>query len=166
LHRPRRIGLHRQPRLARGTPPEQDTRILEVGTGMFAYERVVTVENGKVHLLFQDGSALSVGPNSDIVLDKFVYDPGTKTGELSFSATKGIFRFVGGKISKTTPVTIKTPNATIGIRGGVGVFNVRETTRAALIFGDQLFVDTGGHRFLDQHVDAGLQQVPGDVEVR
>ena len=131
---------------ARGTPPEQDTRILQVGTGMFANERVQTVDNGKVHLLFQDGSALSVGPNSDIVLDKFVYDPGTKTGELSFSATKGIFRFVGGKISKTTPVTIKTPNATIGIRGGVGVFSIRELTRAALIFGDQLFVDTGTQR--------------------
>ena len=132
---------------ARGTPPEQPTRILELGNDMYANEHVQTVENGKVHLLFKDGSALSIGPNSDIVLDRFVYDPETKTGELSMSATKGVFRFVGGRISKTTPVTIKTPNATIGIRGGVGIFEIGETIRAALIFGQELFIQTGGRTF-------------------
>jgi hypothetical protein len=131
---------------ARGTPPQQRTRVLEIGSNMFANERVQTAENGKVHLLFQDGSALSVGPNSDIVLDTFVYDPNTRTGELTMTATRGIFRFVGGRISKSSPVTLRTPSATIGIRGGVGLFSIRDITRAALVFGEQLSVDTGTRR--------------------
>ncbi len=128
---------------ARGTPPDQDTRILQVGNDMFADERVQTVENGKVHLLFLDGSAMSIGPNSDIVLDEFVYNPDTKTGNLSFAATKGVFRFVGGRISKTSPVTIKTPNATIGIRGGVALIAIGAVIRATLVFGDELFILSG-----------------------
>ncbi|MEQ9639417.1 MAG: FecR domain-containing protein [Alphaproteobacteria bacterium] len=128
---------------ARGTPPDQDSRILQVGNDMYADERVQTVDNGKVHLLFLDGSAMSIGPNSDIVLDEFVYDPDTKTGNLSFAATKGVFRFVGGRISKSSPVLIKTPNATIGIRGGVALVTIGAVITATLIYGDELTVQVG-----------------------
>ena len=54
-----------------------------------------------------------------MVLDEFVYDPATGSGKLAMTATKGVFRLVGGKISKSEPVTLKTPTATIGIRGGM-----------------------------------------------
>jgi trimeric autotransporter adhesin len=105
---------------ATGTPPERATRTLNVGLDMFRNEKIVTGPVGKTQLLFIDGSALSIGPNSEVVLDEFVYDPQTETGKLAMTATKGVFRLVGGKLSKTEPVTLKTPTATIGIRGGVG----------------------------------------------
>ena len=41
------------------------------------------------------------GPNAQLTIDKFVYDPATKTGDLAINASKGVFRLVGGKISKT-----------------------------------------------------------------
>ena len=130
---------------AKGTPPTAAPRVLQVGTDMVANERVETGENGKVHLLFIDGTALTVGPNSDLTLDEFVYDPDTKTGKIALSTTKGLFRLVGGKISKKTPVTLKTPTATIGIRGGISLTTVTAiATRAVLLFGDQMTVTAEG----------------------
>ena len=59
----------------RGTPPSQEQRLLVVGTNVFSDERVVTGEKGQTQMLFVDQSALTIGPNSDLVLDEFVYDP-------------------------------------------------------------------------------------------
>jgi hypothetical protein len=115
----------------KGTPPGADDRLIVVGSKMMQNERIVTSEKGRTQLLFLDGSALTIGPNSDVVLDEFVYDPKSKVGKLAFSATKGLFRLVGGKISKKTPVTFKTPTAVIGIRGGIALVTVREVKEQA-----------------------------------
>ena len=93
---------------AKGFPPVSPEHLLEIGVQIVGDERVITNESGRAQLLFLDHSALTVGPNSNLVLDKFVYDPDTGVGELAFSATKGLFRLVGGRISKNTPVTIRT----------------------------------------------------------
>ena len=37
-----------------------------------------------------------------MTIDEFVYDPKTGTGTMALSATRGVFRFVGGKLSKAT----------------------------------------------------------------
>ena len=91
---------------ATGTPPQSAPRVLEVGVNVFANERIATTAGGQAQMLFIDESAFTVGPNSDVVLDEFVFDPATGTGRLALTATKGVFRLVGGKISKKTPVTI------------------------------------------------------------
>lgn len=114
-----------------GTPPGGAGRVIVIGSKMLQDERIVTSDEGRTQLLFLDGSALTIGPNSELVLDEFVYDPNAKKGKLAFSATKGLFRFVGGKISKTTPVTFTTPTAVIGIRGGIGIITVREVQKQA-----------------------------------
>ena len=131
---------------ATGTPPISDTRVLHVGADIVSDERVTTTASGSAQMLFLDESALTIGPNSDVVLDRFVYDPETKTGELVLAATKGVFRLVGGKISKQTPVVLETPTATIGIRGGISIINVGENvgTEATFLFGDGMTVTSGG----------------------
>jgi hypothetical protein len=103
----------------RGTPPARAERVLRVGVDIFASERVSTGTADRAHLVFLDGSAVTVGPNSDLVIDRFVYDPTTRSGDLAMSATRGTFRFVGGAISKRSEVTVRTPGATVGIRGGI-----------------------------------------------
>ena len=103
----------------RGTPPSQNERILRVGIDVSANERIVTRANDRAHLVFLDGSALTIGPDSDMTIDRFVYDPGQQTGDLAMSATRGVFRYVGGAISKKSAVIVKTPSASIGIRGGI-----------------------------------------------
>ena len=80
------------------------------------------------------------------MLDEFVYDPDSKSGKLAFSATKGVFRLVGGQLSKQTPVLIRTQTATVGIRGGIAIAQVAEGggVNATFLFGDQLTVTSGG----------------------
>jgi len=131
---------------ATGTPPQSEPRILDVGVNVFADERIVTSDGGQAQMLFIDESAFTVGPNSEVVLDEFVFDPDTGTGRLALTATKGVFRFVGGKISKRTPVTLKTPTAVIGIRGGIALVNVQPSgaTQATFLFGDQMTVAAAG----------------------
>lgn len=104
---------------ATGTPPGGETRTLFIGNDIVFEEKIVTAGAGQTQILFLDQSALTVGPNAEVVIDRFVYDPDRSTGELVVSVTKGVFRFVGGKISSTSGSTIRTPTATLGIRGSV-----------------------------------------------
>src|SRR5260370_30066452 len=98
-----------------GKPPAQAERVLHVGVDVQANEIVTTGSNDRAHLLFLDGSSLTVGPQARLSIDKFVYDPNSKTGALAINASQGVFRFVGRKISKTAPVTITTPSAPLPI---------------------------------------------------
>ena len=131
---------------AMGTRLEDETRTLQVGTNVFANERVVTTTGGQAQMLFLDESALTIGPNSDVVLDEFVYDPEAESGTLILNATKGVFRLVGGKISKKSAVILKTPTATIGIRGGIALVNIADsgTVQATFVFGESLVMESGG----------------------
>lgn len=104
---------------ATGTPPARAARVLELGARVIHKERIQTTANGSVQLIFLDKSTLSVGPNSDLVIDEFVYDPNRGAGQMAVSMTKGLLRFVGGNISHSGGATVKTPVATLGIRGGV-----------------------------------------------
>lgn len=141
-----------------GTPPQQATRVLQVGLDVFAEEKVDTGKVGQTHLIFDDGSALTIGPSSTVILDEFVYDPNAQVGKIAASVGKGLMRFVGGKISKKTPVLFKTPNSLIGIRGGIALVESNtpaevQAARAAgrelplsavtLIFGIEAFMRVG-----------------------
>ena len=99
-----------------GTPNKQ----LSIGKNIFYSERINTTASGLVQVLLLDGSTFTVGPNSDLVIDKFVYDPKKKTGEMIATFSKGTMRFIGGKLSKNDGgVTVKTPSGALAIRGGM-----------------------------------------------
>lgn len=104
---------------ATGTPPGAPSRTLTIGTNVIYKERIQTSSAGSTQIMFPDTSTLNVGRNSNIVIDEYVYDPAAGTGKMVASVSKGVMRFVGGQISHTAGVTIKTPVATLGIRGGV-----------------------------------------------
>src|SRR4051812_34742658 len=132
---------------AQGTPPGQATRTLLLGTDVVFNERIATEAAGQTELLFLDRSSFSIGPNSDLVIDQFVYDPAAGTGKLAASAAKGVFRFVGGALSKNPDgVAIRTPTATIGLRGGICAFSIAPNgaLRAVLIYGRSLSVTAQG----------------------
>jgi FecR protein len=104
---------------ATGTPPGAASRTLTIGTNIIYKERVKTSAQGSTQILFLDTSTLNVGRNSNIVIDEYVYDPKAGTGNMVVTVSKGVARFVGGQISHTAGVSINTPVATLGIRGGV-----------------------------------------------
>src|SRR5260370_2929973 len=128
-----------------GKPPNENERILRIGIDVQANELVTTGANDRAHLVFLDGSSLTVGPDARLSIDRFVYDPNTQKGELAINASKGVLRLVGGKISKTNAITITTPASTIGIRGGIAIFSVTQVqTIADFVFGNSMSVTAGG----------------------
>ena len=91
---------------------------LQAGSSLYTNETIGTGSAGQAELHFNDNTKLSVGPSSNVRLDKFVYDPNKSAGKLAISATKGAYRFVTGEQDKKA-YEIKTPYATLGVRGTV-----------------------------------------------
>lgn len=92
--------------------------LLRVGDGLVQNQSVETEETATAQLLFADETTMTVGPRSRVVLDRFVYNPATGTGDIVLRATKGAFRFISGAARPDT-YKIKTPTATIGVRGTI-----------------------------------------------
>lgn len=93
-------------------------RTLSAGSDVFPNEVVRTGDDSLAQLLFLDATSLSVGARSEVKLDRFVYNPERKTGNVVIEASRGAFRFVSGSQAPTN-YTIKTPLATIGVRGTI-----------------------------------------------
>ena len=93
-------------------------RTLAVGSEVYANERIKTGNASTAQLLFLDKTVLSLGPKAELMLDKFVYDPNRGSGQVVVNAVKGSFRFVTGAQNPNN-YAIKTPVATLGIRGTV-----------------------------------------------
>jgi len=127
-------------------PPQANERVLRLGVDVFASERIVTKTDDRAHLVFLDGTALTIGPHSDLTIDRFVYDPVKNAGDLKVGMTKGALRFVGGAISKKNEVQIRTPTAVVGIRGGIATVSVGEAgaTSATFLYGIAMTVTAQG----------------------
>ncbi len=128
-----------------GAPPGGSVRTLTLGAEVVHNERIHTDAKGSVQLLFVDRTSMNIGPSSDVTIDEYVYDPNAKTGKLVVTVGKGLMRFVGGQVSHTGEATVKTPSASIGIRGGTGFIEVNgDHTRTVNLFGRQTVTYNGG----------------------
>lgn len=118
------------------TQPGATTVALTVGAHIVHKQKIHTAPTGTVQLLFLDKSTLNIAPNTSIVIDEYVYDPGSGNGHMLASLTEGALRFVGGALSHQGEATITTPAAAIGIRGGtVTVSYDKHGTRVINHFG-------------------------------
>ena len=81
--------------------------------------KVVTGSTGHVRMTLPDNTTFTVGPNSDLVIDKFVYDPTTDSQAITANLSKGVFRWVTGKTAHKDPTQMKVtlPVGDLGIRG-------------------------------------------------
>src|SRR5262249_53552129 len=91
---------------------------LATGASVFANERIRTGEASSAQLQFVDQTNLAVGPKSEVVLDRFVYNADRGKGNVVVQTGRGVFRFVSGSQDHTS-YQIRTPVATIGVRGTV-----------------------------------------------
>jgi len=62
---------------------------MKIGNSIFFNQRINTTGKGLVQVLLVDGSTFTVGPGSDLVIDKFVYDPAKGTGQVVATLGKG-----------------------------------------------------------------------------
>jgi hypothetical protein len=116
---------------------------------IFSYNTVKTGK-GKVAIAFIDDTRVDVTQHSKLIIDEFVYDPNTKTGSLSLKAALGTIRYASGQIAKTNPtnVQIKTPTATIGVRGTDFTMTVDEIGSSTIILLPSC--DTNGFCFVGE----------------
>jgi hypothetical protein len=97
---------------------EGELRVLQLEDDLYHNELIETEADSATKLVFLDETTLTLGPDSSVVLDRFVYDPDPSKASFVMTATKGIFRFASGKLPKNA-YRLHTPAATIGIRGTV-----------------------------------------------
>lgn len=79
---------------------------------------LATADKGALEVTFLDGSKLTMGQNSRLTVDEYVYSGPGNGGKQAVRLTKGLFRFVSGSIPKQD-VKITTPTVSIGIRGTI-----------------------------------------------
>jgi hypothetical protein len=117
-------GSNAEPRIgtAASTRPKveaisgADTQTLSAGSEIYENQTVRTGNRGRADLVFVDKTNLSVGPRSEVRLDKFVYDPNGSAGSVVMQATHGTFRFVTGSQAHEV-YRVSTPHGTLGVHG-------------------------------------------------
>ena len=90
----------------------------EVADGQQAIsnEMLSSYADGAVTIEFLDGTVISMGPNSDLILDEYIYDPGTNQGKMSVNIVSGLVKFVSGDMSSES-YEIATPVGVAAVRG-------------------------------------------------
>lgn len=101
--------------------------VLERGNDVITGDTGVTVQmqdtavtaNGRMRIDFLDETRVDLTEHARLTIDEFVYDPANDIGSLSIKASLGGVRYASGQIAKRyrQNVKIKTPSATIGVRG-------------------------------------------------
>lgn len=91
------------------------------GEKIFLEDSLRSGSDSGMQVLLLDETVFTLGADSEIVIDEFVYDPATGRGKLDAEVVQGVFRFVSGKIAKEKPedVRLRVPSGTIGIRGTI-----------------------------------------------
>jgi hypothetical protein len=78
-----------------------------------------TSSDGRLALILKDGTRISLGPNAELTIDRFVYQPVEGKFDLLLRLGRGALVYLSGKIAQFSPksVSIETPVGIIGLRG-------------------------------------------------
>jgi hypothetical protein len=79
----------------------------------------VETSNGRLGLILNDGTRVSIGPNTTISVDQFTFEPARGQLSLLLRMLRGVMVYVSGKIAELSPqsVRIETPVGILGLRG-------------------------------------------------
>lgn len=128
-------------------------RALVEGSPVYEDDKVQT-GNGNVQIIFVDETKLVVGPNSTLVIDRFLMRGGNRAQKFSVNALRGTFRFISGHSAKNA-YDIKTANATIGIRGTAFDFSSGRATLIAVHQGQIRLCAYGNCETVDDRCGVG-----------
>jgi hypothetical protein len=112
----------------------KDTIVVGKGTGINMND-VITTSKAKLGLTFEDNTKVAITPQSKLVIDDFVYDANSNTGKLAMNVAMGTVRYASGAIAKNSRenVRLRTPTATISVRGTDFTMTVDEIGRSLVI---------------------------------
>ncbi len=95
-----------------------DVVVGDRGVGVQSMDTAVTAK-GRMRIDFIDETRVDITEHTRLLIDDFVYDPAAGKASLGLKATLGTVRYASGQIAKNYQqnVKIRTPSATIGVRG-------------------------------------------------
>jgi len=99
-----------------------------LGGNIFETDILRTGADGRLGVTLKDDTRLSLGPASEVRLDKFRYAPSETNLALALKIARGVVAYVSGRIAKLSPdaVRLETPAAIVGVRGTTLVIKVAE----------------------------------------
>ena len=135
--------------------------LVESGMPVYLGDRITTSPNAGMQILLLDETVFTIGPNSDIAIDEFVYDPVTGDGRIVADMARGVMRFVTGKIPLNNPASmdINLPVGSIGIRGTIGLIRSVSAEQANEIMPGAF--DTSSPDGANQQIFMAVNQGPG-----
>ena len=97
----------------------QNNKKLKSGDKIYFGDSVIVKDKSNSQILLLDETVMSVGSNSEIKIDEFIYDPKTKDGKILSQIKSGSMKVLTGGVSEKNPANleIKVPAGTIGTRG-------------------------------------------------
>ena len=100
---------------------ERGGKTITVDTGMEIQQAdvVKTGRQGAVGLVFSDDTRISMGPNSEIAVDDYLFEPLEDKLSFVLRLIRGTVSFLSGQMTKLSPESVQLvmPAATIGVRG-------------------------------------------------
>jgi len=89
------------------------------GQPVFQSDALQTGADGRIGVLLNDDTRLSIGPSSEVRLDRFAYAPASDNFAMVLQVVRGVAAYVSGRIAKLAPdaVRLETPAAIVGVRG-------------------------------------------------
>jgi hypothetical protein len=100
----------------------------KVGDYVYKNDVMETGKDGAIGVIFKDDTQVSIGGNTELTLDDFVYQPQQEQYAFSSKLAKGTLFMATGAIAKLKPeaVQVTTPTGTLGVRGTRFVLQVAE----------------------------------------
>jgi hypothetical protein len=95
------------------------------GDSVFETDVLRTGSDGHLGVTLKDDTRLSLGPGSEVRLEKFAYAPAQGQMALGLKIVRGLIAYVSGRIAKIAPdaVRLETPAAIVGVRGTTLIIN-------------------------------------------
>ena len=124
-------------------------------------------QNGRMKIRFQGNEELDLTEHSKVWIDEVYYDPDPSLSKMSLRMAQGTARFAsgfGGKIRKAN-IDIRTPTATIAVRGTDFTTSIDELGRSLVILlpdkwgapsGEVVVFNAGGTVVLDEAYQATM----------
>ena len=96
-----------------------NSKILKTGDKIFLGDTILSNENSAAQILLLDQSTFTIGSDSAVVMDTFIYDPKNNDGKIVAKVKKGSLKVISGLVSKKNPdnLLVEVPEGTLGSRG-------------------------------------------------
>jgi hypothetical protein len=104
------------------------TVLARPGAAVFETDSLRTGADGTVGITLKDDTRLSLGPESEVRLERYLYAPGQGGFAMVLRFARGVAAYVSGRMAKLAPdsIRLETPSAIVGVRGTTVAIRVEQ----------------------------------------